>query len=71
MIVLDYDATGAQTEGHQKRMMGEIAKLIDGSNGALDVAAYGAHRRRRCWPAVPIRSSRRSRKAHGPTRSPT
>ena len=26
-IVLDNDATGAQTEKHQKRMMGEIANL--------------------------------------------
>ena len=39
MIVLDNDQTGAQTEQHQKRMMGEIAKLTAGSNGALDVAA--------------------------------
>ena len=39
MIVLDNDETGAQTEEHQKRMMGEIAKLTAGSNGALDVAA--------------------------------
>ena len=38
--MLDYDATGAQTEEHQKRMMGEIAKLTAGSNGALDVADY-------------------------------
>ena len=35
-IVLDNDASGAQTEKHQKRMMGEIAKLTAGSNGALD-----------------------------------
>ena len=40
MIVLDNDASGAQTEEHQKRMMGEIAKLTAGSNGALDIAAY-------------------------------
>ncbi|MFK7762347.1 MAG: ABC transporter substrate-binding protein [Roseobacter sp.] len=40
MIVLDYDETGAQTEAHQVRMMGEIAKLTAGSNGALDVADY-------------------------------
>jgi len=40
MIVLDNDATGAQTETHQKRMMGEIAKLTSGSNGALDEADY-------------------------------
>ncbi len=39
-IVLDNDETGAQTEGHQKRMMGEIAKLTAGSNGALDPADY-------------------------------
>lgn len=36
LIVLDYDETGAQTEGHQVRMMGEIAKLTAGSNGALE-----------------------------------
>ena len=40
MIVLDYDETGAQTEKHQKRMMGEIAKLTAGSNGTLDPADY-------------------------------
>ncbi len=39
MIVLENDETGAQTEGHQKTMMAEIAKLTAGSNGALDVAA--------------------------------
>ncbi len=39
-IVLDNDATGAQTIEHQKRMMGEIAKLTAGSNGALDEADY-------------------------------
>ena len=42
-IVLDNDETGAQTEGHQKTMMQEIAKLI-GSNpkgtGYLDEAAF-------------------------------
>jgi NitT/TauT family transport system substrate-binding protein len=42
-IVLDNDETGAQTEGHQKTMMQEIAKLI-GENpkgtGYLDEAAY-------------------------------
>lgn len=40
MIVLENDQTGAQTETHQKRMMGEIAKLTAGSNGALDPADY-------------------------------
>lgn len=39
-IVLENDATGAQTEEHQKRMMGEIAKLTAGSNGALDEEDY-------------------------------
>ena len=40
-IVLDNDETGAQTEAHQVRMMGEIAKLTAGSNGTLDPADYG------------------------------
>ncbi len=39
-IVLDNDETGAQTEAHQVRMMGEIAKLTAGSNGALDPADF-------------------------------
>ncbi len=39
-IVLENDATGAQTEKHQRRMMGEIAKLTAGSDGALDPADY-------------------------------
>ena len=39
-IVLDNDATGAQTEHHQQQMMGEINKLTEGSNGALDKADY-------------------------------
>ncbi|MEC9435071.1 MAG: ABC transporter substrate-binding protein [Pseudomonadota bacterium] len=39
-IVLENDATGAQTEKHQKRMMGEIAKLTAGSDGTLDPADY-------------------------------
>ena len=39
-IVLDNDETGAQTEAHQVRMMGEIAKLTAGSNGALDEADF-------------------------------
>ena len=39
-IILDNDATGAQTEKHQKRMMGEIAKLTAGSNGTLDPADF-------------------------------
>lgn len=34
-IVIENDATGAQTIEHQTRMMGEIAKLTAGSNGAL------------------------------------
>ncbi len=43
MITLENDETGAQTEMHQKRMMGEIAKLV-GTNakgtGYLDEGAY-------------------------------
>ena len=39
-IVLENDASGAQTEKHQKRMMGEVAKLTAGSAGALDPADY-------------------------------
>jgi NitT/TauT family transport system substrate-binding protein len=39
-IVLENDATGAQTEQHQKRMMGEINKLTEGSTGRLAEADY-------------------------------
>ncbi|HEX2508981.1 MAG TPA: ABC transporter substrate-binding protein, partial [Microvirga sp.] len=40
-IVLDNDLTGAQTDKHQKRMMGEIAKLLDlGAKGKLNPADY-------------------------------
>jgi NitT/TauT family transport system substrate-binding protein len=39
-IVLENDETGAQTEKHQIRMMGEINKLSDGSNGVLNPADY-------------------------------
>jgi NitT/TauT family transport system substrate-binding protein len=39
-IVLNNDSTGAQTEKHQARMLGEINKLTDGSNGKLDAADY-------------------------------
>jgi NitT/TauT family transport system substrate-binding protein len=39
-IVLDNDTTGAQTEHHQKQMMGEINKLTAGSDGRLDKADY-------------------------------
>ena len=39
-IVVDADETGAQTLDHQKYMMGEVAKLTAGSNGALDPADY-------------------------------
>lgn len=41
--VLDNDATGAQTEKHQKRMLGEIAKLVvdaKGGTGSLDPASF-------------------------------
>ena len=40
MIVLEFDDTGAQTEEHQMRMMGEVAQLIAGSSGALDPADF-------------------------------
>ncbi len=40
LIVLDYDETGVQSEEHQTRMMGEIAKLTAGSDGSLDPADY-------------------------------
>jgi NitT/TauT family transport system substrate-binding protein len=39
-ITLEADASGAQTEAHQKRMAGEIAKLLDTGFGALDEADY-------------------------------
>jgi NitT/TauT family transport system substrate-binding protein len=40
-IVLENDATGAQTEKHQARMMGEIIKLLDANaTGKLDPADY-------------------------------
>ncbi|MBZ0215418.1 MAG: ABC transporter substrate-binding protein [Fimbriimonadaceae bacterium] len=40
LIVLENDATGAQTEQHQVRMMGEINLLTEGSDGTLDPADY-------------------------------
>jgi NitT/TauT family transport system substrate-binding protein len=39
-IVLDNDETGAQTLEHQEYMMGEVAKLTEGSDGTLDPADY-------------------------------
>lgn len=39
-IVLEFDETGAQELDHQVYMMGEIAKLIEGSDGALDPSDY-------------------------------
>ena len=39
-IVLDNDATGAQTEKHQVRMVSEINKLTEGSDGVLDEGDY-------------------------------
>jgi len=39
-VVLAGDTTGAQTEKHQKRMMGEIAKLLDSGSGKLDPKDY-------------------------------
>ena len=40
LIVLENDSTGAQTEKHQVRMMGEINKLTEGSDGTLLEADY-------------------------------
>jgi len=40
LIVLENDSTGAQTEKHQVRMMGEINKLTEGSDGSLVEADY-------------------------------
>ncbi|MGR3198779.1 MAG: ABC transporter substrate-binding protein [Paracoccus sp. (in: a-proteobacteria)] len=39
-IVLENDETGAQTIEHQTRMMTEIAKLLEGSDGTLAEADY-------------------------------
>ena len=40
-IVLENDASGAQTVAHQRRMMGEIARLLDATGGGrLDPADY-------------------------------
>ncbi|PWR19021.1 ABC transporter substrate-binding protein [Zavarzinia compransoris] len=39
-IVLDNDATGAQTEAHQIRMMKEVNLLTAGTTGVLDPADY-------------------------------
>jgi NitT/TauT family transport system substrate-binding protein len=39
-IVLDNDASGAQTEKHQTQMLSEVNKLIDGSTGVLNPADY-------------------------------
>ncbi len=41
-IIVDADQTGLQTLDHQKYMMGEVAKLTAGSNGALDPADFDA-----------------------------
>ena len=39
-VVLANDLTGAQTERQQRRMLDEIAKLLDTGNGRLDPKAY-------------------------------
>jgi len=39
-IVLENDASGAQTEKHQRRMVREINKLTEGSDGSLNIADY-------------------------------
>ena len=38
--MLDADETGAQTEAHQKFMMGEVNRLTEGSSGVLLEADY-------------------------------
>jgi NitT/TauT family transport system substrate-binding protein len=40
IVALANDTTGAQTEKHQKRMMGEIVKLLDTGGGKLDSKDY-------------------------------
>ena len=39
-IVLENDASGAQTEKHQQRMVREINKLTEGSDGSLNIDDY-------------------------------
>lgn len=39
-IVLENDATGAQTEKHQRRMVREINKLTEGTDGTLNLLDY-------------------------------
>jgi NitT/TauT family transport system substrate-binding protein len=39
-IILAADTTGAKTEKDQKRMMGEVAKLLGDTDGKLDVKDY-------------------------------
>ena len=39
-IILATDTTGAKTEKDQKRMMGEIGKLLDTGDGKLDPKDY-------------------------------
>jgi NitT/TauT family transport system substrate-binding protein len=39
-IVVDSDETGAATLDHQLYMMGEVAKLVDANDAALDLATY-------------------------------
>lgn len=39
-ITVDADESGAQTLDHQKYMMGQVAKLVAGTSGALDPADY-------------------------------
>src|SRR6188472_1571685 len=39
-IVVDSDDTGAAELAHQKYMVGEVSKLVDATNPALDMAAY-------------------------------
>src|SRR3546814_15839435 len=63
-IVLENDATGAQTEKHQKRMMVEIAKLLGTDKpGYLDPAAYQRERKSVVWgKRVSVRVERGGRR---------
>ena len=44
-IVLEYDETGAQTEKHQRRMMGEINKLVGGGEKGIGYLAPADYQR--------------------------
>ena len=51
-IVLAADTTGAHTEKHQKRMMGEIAKLLAAGRASKHCAEKPWEARRAAWLAL-------------------